>query len=305
MKKTLIMTTAVSFMMIMLASCNANTKGELVNGINFNNISNDDPSIKKLLASDLSSSVNLINSQSLKSTGFNGYKALADENNATETTIDFNKLLNQVDDALTNMDSFKIEETTSTNSDYSYALTISYKDLDNKDNTYSLLYNSKKEEVEIDEDEKETSVLIEGISIIDEVNYDFSLLTKTETEKDENESTVTFKLLKDEKNFIELKNSLEIEDNEKEIEYEYTSVKDGVIEFNYSLSFDNEEDKNEIELEYNGVEFEITSKEINQKTLIYVSYFDKTNKKEVTLVFEKVVSTVEGKEVVTYIPYVE
>jgi hypothetical protein len=35
------------------------------------------------------------------------------------------------------------------------------------------------------------------------------------------------------------------------------------------------------------------------------SYFDKTNKKEVTLVFEKVVSTVEGKEVVTYIPYVE
>lgn len=305
MKKTLIMTTAVSFMMIMLASCNANTKGELVNGINFNNISNDDPSIKKLLASDLSSSVNLINSQSLKSTGFNGYKALADENNATETTIDFNKLLNQVDDALTNMDSFKIEETTSTNSDYSYALTISYKDLDNKDNTYSLLYNSKKEEVEIDEDEKETSVLIEGISIIDEVNYDFSLLTKTETEKDENESTVTFKLLKDEKNFIELKNSLEIEDNEKEIEYEYTSVKDGVIEFNYSLSFDNEEDKNEIELEYNGVEFEITSKEINQKTLIYVTYFDKTNKKEVTLVFEKVVSTVEGKEVVTYIPYVE
>lgn len=305
MKKTLIMTTAVSFMMIMLASCNANTKGELVNGINFNNISNDDPSIKKLLASDLSSSVNLINSQSLKSATFNSYKALADENNATDTTIDFNKLLNQVDDAFTNMDSFKIEETTSTNPDYSYALTISYKDLDNKDNTYSLLYNSKKEEVEIDEDEKETSVLIEGISIIDEVNYDFSLLTKTETEKDENESTVTFKLLKDEKNFIELKNSLEIEDNEKEIEYEYTSVKDGVIEFNYSLSFDNEEDKNEIELEYNGVEFEITSKEINQKTLIYVTYFDKTNKKEVTLVFEKVVSTVEGKEVVTYIPYVE
>jgi hypothetical protein len=273
MKKTLIMTTAVSFMMIMLASCNANTKGELVNGINFNNISNDDPSIKKLLASDLSSSVNLINSQSLKSTTFNGYKTLADENNATDTTIDFNKLLNQVDDAFTNMDSFKIEETTSTNPDYSYALTISYKDLDNKDNTYSLLYNSKKEEVEIDEDEKETSVLIEGISIIDEVNYDFSLLTKTETEKDENESTVTFKLLKDENNFIELKNSLEIEDNEKEIEYEYTSVKDGVIEFNYSLSFDNEEDKNEVELEYNGVEFEITSKEINQKTLIYVILF--------------------------------
>ncbi|MCI2069026.1 MAG: hypothetical protein LKJ88_05570 [Bacilli bacterium] len=202
---------------------------------------------------------------------------------------------------------FSIAEVKSTNADYAYQTDISYTLLDGKTSLYSLFYNSAKQENEVSEDEKETEIKIEGISLVDDVQYTFDLLSETKTSKEENETEVTFRLKQDETNFVEVKNSLELEENEKELEFSYRKVSGGLEETYYEVSFENddEDQEEETELETLDYEYEIDSYVKDGLNLIEVEEKTKATgaKKEYT--FQRTVEEIDGKAVVSYVPYVK
>lgn len=213
------------------------------------------------------------------------------------------EMLSSIDLLLSNDLGFSVNQVTSTNANYTYQTDVTFSLLDGMKNNYSLFYNSVKEEKEIDEDQTETTVSIEGLSIIDEISYAFNLKSETEVSKTENESEVNFKLAKDEKNFVEVKNSLELEDGEKELEYEYRKVTDGIEETAYELSFENEDGKEEVEYAQANKEYDISSAVKDGLTLLTVEEKDLTTGAVTTSIYQRVIEEKDGQQTVTYVLY--
>jgi hypothetical protein len=286
---------------VLLNSCSGSQTAVAVNGQNFANISNDEKSLNSLLVFDMTSSLPLMNSSSLSVASL--VKMLNGAETAPSAADDITSVLSSIDLLLTNGLDFKIEDVKSTNANYTYQKDVTYSLLDGTSSQYSLFYNSLKEETEIDEDEKETKVAIDGMALLEKEELSFSLVSETETGPEESESEVFFLFKKDEKNFVEVKNSSELEENEKEVKYAYRKVTDGVEETAYKLSFENEEGKEEVKLVQGSKVYKISTEIKDSLTLLHVKTENKDNGEVTNAVYQRIVEEKDGKSTVSYILY--
>lgn len=308
----------------LLASCAPSTKtsaiGNLVQESQFANLSANPASLNKMLAVDVasalplmgtsskllalnSSSIDVASSGSETSVSSTSVNSGTTETPKTDESDPIPGLLNSVDLFMAEDAKFDVKEVTSTREGYQYQLDVSYSLFGGETSTYSLNYNSSKEEKEISEDETETTITIEGVSLIDQLDYTFSFVNESEVSKDEQESKVTFTLRKDLANYVEVVNSLELEENEKELKYSYKSVVDGAIEQAYKLSYENEDEdeEEETQIETSDKTYTFETYEKEGKTLVEVEIEDHASGAEVKKLYERVTDTSTGSEIVTYL----
>jgi len=331
--KTKLVTLALAA--VLLASCSpATTKTGIANLVNegeFAKISTSDASLHSLLAVDMSSALPLLDSStalmapslrkaestSVTSDTSSSTASSAENTNAstktsssvttpsTSTEDPIAELLSSLDLFMAGDINFTSKEVPSALKDYAYQLDVKYALLDGTSVDYSLNYNSVKQEQEISEDETELEVTITGVSIIEDTTYAFTLVSETETSKNEQESEVKFHLEKDAKNFVEIKNSLEVEDNEKELKYSYRQVADGVEVNAYKLSFENEDEDKEDETKLVTATkvYTIETEVKDQRTLVDVKEKDLATGTETKYVYERIVTAVNGEAVTRCVVY--
>jgi predicted small secreted protein len=311
MKKTFVTAALVLAASTLLASCaqqgtTATGVGGIVNATDFANIASTPSALHSILAVDLASAASLMGSNGsafalrLMKAGETSSSSSADTGAAAEDPLA--DLLTSVDLFLAKDPSFKTEEVTSTREGYAYQLNLTYSLFGGEATTLSLNYNSVEEENEISSEESEKKITITGVSLIDSVDYTFTLESKTETSKDEHESEALFHLAKDAENYVEVKNAVEIEENEKELKYSYRSVAAGVQEQAFKLSFENEDDDQEEETKIVTLEksYTLESYVKESTTFIEVKVKDNATAVETKATYERVIDRSSGSEVITY-----
>ncbi len=158
-------------------------------------------------------------------------------------------------------------------------MSITYKDINLKDNSFVMYYNETLEVADDDDDDEEVESSIEGIIQIGESTYKM----RGSKELDVDEFEVSFVYQIDETTTIKVEQ--EIENNTTEFQYEV--INNGNTIYEYSLEV--EKDKVELEVEDEKLgEKEIEFKLINKdnKTLILAEFEDENQ--EVEVLFEKV-----------------
>jgi hypothetical protein len=311
MKKTFVTAALALAASTLLASCaqqgtTATGVGGIVNATDFANIASTPSALHSILAVDLASAASLMGSNGsafalrLMKAGETSSSSSADTGAAAEDPLA--DLLSSVDLFLAKDPSFKTEEVTSTREGYAYQLNLTYSLFGGEATTLSLNYNSVEEENEISSEESEKKITITGVSLIDSLDYTFTLESKTETSKDEHESEALFHLAKDAENYVEVKNAVEIEENEKELKYSYRSVAAGVQEQAFKLSFENEDDDQEEETKIVTLEksYTLESYVKESTTFIEVKVKDNATAAETKATYERVIDRSSGSEVITY-----
>lgn len=211
------------------------------------------------------------------------------------------ELLAQFDTIIQNNNNYSVKAVESDNPEYTYKEIITFKDLLNETNVYSLYYKDAtvKEEIDDDEIEKETTYV--GLAIKDEETFRFRLELEEEYEDGESEVESTFYLFQteDNKTYTKVTSSSEIEGLESETEYSYELYKNGSLVTSYEMEIEHDPKENEVELkiELNNKEYSLTRKIVNGDTYFHVELENETTDEEVKYIYMKVI---EG-ETVTYI----
>lgn len=159
------------------------------------------------------------------------------------------------------LDSFLGEEliTTTTvkntNEKYPYEtmMTVKGKDVNGTDVAYVMYYSETVVKSEIDEDEQETEYSLEGIMVIDGVDYYLEGERTEESEKDEQENELKIKAYLDKNNretYIQMEQEQSQEDNERELEYVYSVYQEGKLVEKTSVEFETERKGANEEVEY-------------------------------------------------------
>lgn len=173
------------------------------------------------------------------------------------------EMLPQLDMMLNNGTSY---ETTITQVDtvingttYAYQETITFKDVNLVDTTYTLIYNMNQREFKEDWDETEIITTINGVATFDNTTYlPFSSYSVEENEDKEKEIERNLRITLNNNSSVYVEESFEEEGNEVENEFEYTLINNGRRELNYSIEIEKEGFKDSIEYELNNKEYEIT-----------------------------------------------
>lgn len=234
--------------------------------------------------------------------GTQNLKLRNSKNNISQNDIDtIQQLLSQFDMILENNNLFESSVSESDRAEYSVKEIITLKDINGKQESYTLYYNETNSftDVEHDDDEleTETTTLYEGIALysIDgsEVKYNFNSITTVSEEDDEIEIESTFRLREENNpsNYIIIEKENETEGSEVEDSYEYTIYNNNrkVYEYEISVEFDDVRNKKQIELELNNIEYEIDKIERNGETLFYVEVENDNTDEEADLIFRKVI----------------
>ena len=142
-----------------------------------------------------------------------------------------------------------------TDSDYMYEtkMTISGKDFNGENVSYTMYYTETLVNEEIDEEESESKYQLVGVMLFDGKNYHLEGNRLVESEDNEEESELKIRAyedINDKSSFIEMEQEYSYEDGEKETEYVYSIyVNDELIE-QTSVEFEREIKNNKVETEY-------------------------------------------------------
>lgn len=176
---------------------------------------------------------------------------------------------------------------------YSFKETLTFKDHNLEDASYTLIYNKNigKEEIDEKSEKTESSELLSGYVVLtEEIKYPFESKSSTEQEKDEREEERYFHITIDENSYVLVEEENEIETNETETEFSYTFVKNGKVELEYSISIETEKDQfDEISYELDGIEYEL-KKVLNNGEELYKIEIENNNNEEVVVFYKKDVS---------------
>ena len=153
---------------------------------------------------------------------------------ATVTDDDINGIKNNLS-MFDNIVSSGLKQTVSPNTsqdplyaDYTFVMETSFPSLQGMD-TYKMYYSEKnaktEEEIDDEEYEAEFSTTIEGVIVVNGVNYPIQGKREFEVEGNEKESSIEFKTYLDNNNYIVYEQSVE----NNEVEYEYAIYKNGQI----------------------------------------------------------------------------
>lgn len=208
------------------------------------------------------------------------------------------ELLGQFDTIIENDNNYTVQAVESDNPEYKYKEIITFKDLLNETNVYSLYYKDAivEEEIEDDEVEKETTYV--GIAVKDEETFKFRLELEEEYEEDETEVESTFYLYQsdDYRTYTKVTSKSEIEGLESETEYSYELYKNGSLITSYEMEVEHDPEENEVELkiELNEKEYSVTRVIEGGVTYFHVELENEATDEEVEYVYKKVI---EGETV--------
>lgn len=240
-----------------LASCSGLKLGSnesLGNGNSNNLTASQKQNIEVLTSLKMVESINNVNNISGAYRGFSNQTTL-DDDTILEILPTIDTLLNNgtvVSSTLEEVDTVYDGIT------YNYKETLTYKDSNLKDASYTLIYNKEHTFTEQDKDETEEITIVKGIAIISEnERYSFTSLDKVETEGDEVEEERYFKIALSNNSYVMVEEEFEEERNKSESEFEYTYINNGRIELQYSISLESKLKFDEIEYEINDTEYEI------------------------------------------------
>lgn len=237
-----------------LASCSGLKLGNNENGSGNNLTVDQKQNIEVLTSLKMVETINNVNNISSAYKGFNNQTTLSDD-----TILE---ILPTIDTLLNNgtVVSSTLEEvdTVYDGITYNYKETLTYKDSNLKDASYTLIYNKEHTFTEQDKDETEEITIVKGIAIISEnERYSFTSLDKVETEENEVEEERYFKIALSNNSYVMVEEEFEEERNKSESEFEYTYINNGRIELQYSISLESKLKFDEIEYEINDTEYEI------------------------------------------------
>lgn len=227
----------------------------------------------------------------------------------TEAEIqEITKYLEQIDFILMNDNQFKKESVASDREEYAYKDLITFSDFDGNAQTYALYYSSIQEQQDIDidddEDEIEVEQRIEGIAVFGEATYDFKCNIEREEEVGEKEESVTFTIYQSVNSYIRVEQEMEVEADEYSTEYHYTIVENGSKIYDYRLDYEEEQEngklEKEIELKLDSKKFKIKEENRNDGDYLRVKYVNTNDETQYSVLFKKVVETVDGATVVHY-----
>ena len=237
-----------------LASCSGLKLGNNGNGSGNNLTVDQKQNIEVLTSLKMVETINNVNNISNAYRGFNNQTTLSDD-----TILE---ILPTIDTLLNNgtVVSSTLEEvdTVYDGITYNYKETLTYKDSNLKDASYTLIYNKEHTFTEQDENETEETTILKGIAIISEnERYSFTSLDKVETEGNEVEEERYLKISLTNNSYVMVEEEFEEERNKSESEFEYTFINNGRIELQYSISLESKLKFDEIEYEINDTEYEI------------------------------------------------
>ncbi len=129
-----------------------------------------------------------------------------------------NEYLQMMENMFSNESPIIMEEETSDKPQYEKKVEFLVTDLTGTKATYVIYYNQF-EKIEEDDDENEREYRLEGIAIIDEIEYQI----KGEREQEDNESSLDIIIKLDDQNYV----AIEQETEKAEQEYEYEVFKNG------------------------------------------------------------------------------
>ncbi len=176
---------------------------------------------------------------------------------------------------------------------YDYKLTITGKDVYGEDVVHIMYYTEKllREEIEVDDDdwfeeaeeEIERSYALEGVLVMDGVNYPMRGERSEEVENDESEAEIKIRAYLNENDFntfVQVEQELSQERNETEREYVYSVYQSGKLVEKTSVEFEterkNDKEKAEYEVEFlsgNGRGRYEVKRKIDQKgVFLHVNY---------------------------------
>ena len=177
-------------------------------------------------------------------------------------------ILHQIDLILLNDSNFEIESQISDKDEYKSKDIVTFKKYNNEEVSYTLYYSEVKEKIKEDifDDEIETKITINGVAVVDNQEYRFKSVTKTEKEGKEIEEEYSFTLYKDNDSYIKIVQEYEEERDEVEKYYRYQVVENGVKVYDYLLDYEKENDhKNETEIRLTLDNKKYKIEEIQQK----------------------------------------
>ena len=136
----------------------------------------------------------------------------------------------------------KSEEITSDRPEYETMYTLTASNLDGTKDVYTFYYNERLIEEEFDDGELEQEFRLEGLVVLDGMEY--QMFGQKETENDEME--MSFKVLKDERNYVEIEQEMENDEQE----FAYTIYENGRKTYETELEYEIDARKNKIEFEF-------------------------------------------------------
>ncbi len=149
---------------------------------------------------------------------------------------------------------FQVSVTDSDEAEYSYKMSVSYRDMDGNSHSYVMYYDQTPmtdrwdddDDDHYDDDEEEYA--IEGILRVDGADYRVRGQRSVERERDGSESETEFIVTLAENTFLYVEQSVEEERNEREEEYSYTLRENGTVTERSSFSYEEEDGETELKM---------------------------------------------------------
>ena len=244
----------------LLASCAGVVAGNLENQNEQKRLTRE----KSQLAFDATTSLSMLNRIQ------KNIRMLRSETNVPtqEDILQLQDILHQIDLILLNDSNFEIESQISDKDEYKSKDIVTFKNYNNEEVSYTLYYSEVREKIKEDifDDEVETKVSINGVALVDNQEYRFKSVTKTEKEGKEIEEEYSFTLYKDNDSYIKINQEYEEERDEVEKYYRYQVVENGVKVYDYLLDYEKENGhKNETEIRLTLDNRKYKIEEIQQK----------------------------------------
>lgn len=150
------------------------------------------------------------------------------------------------------------------NINYQYEEIISYKNADDTNGSYRLIYNIDQTTTEEEEDEKEEESLISGLAYYtNDAYYPFYSKTESEIEEDENELERMFVINTSSTSSIVIKEEHETEENEISHELVYQIIENDNVKSFYKIEIENEDSVEEIEIKTMTNKYLVTRQEVD------------------------------------------
>lgn len=169
------------------------------------------------------------------------------EQGTGETTVN-----SELDGYMTLVDSllsdggFTTISQTSDRPEYSEKIVVTYRNMQNEQNSYIMYYNQVLTETEVDRDETEETFDITGIMLIGETEYPIRGEREVSTERGESEIETKFRVQISETSYMLVEQSQEDDGGETEQEFSYSLYENGKLK--ERSTFEYEEERGETEL---------------------------------------------------------
>lgn len=143
---------------------------------------------------------------------------------------------------------FKIESRTSDRAEYTEMVVVTYRDMQNAQNSYTMYYNQILTEAEVDEDETEETYDITGIMLIDGAEYPIRGEREVETEGRESEVETEFRVDISETEYILVEQSEEVDGGETEQEFSYSIYENRRLRERCTFEYEEEQGETELKM---------------------------------------------------------